>query len=65
MASCRLVTGVFDEISAFIIQVKDVLDTVTIRQDLPMFRSLRSSYTYSGSKISLILKMKPESTNAT
>jgi hypothetical protein len=50
MASCRLVTEVFDEIPAFIIKVKDVLDTVTIRQELPVFSSLRSSF--SGSKIS-------------
>jgi hypothetical protein len=50
MASCRLVTNVFDEISAFIIKVKDVLDTVTSGQELPMFPSLWSSF--SESKIS-------------
>lgn len=50
MASCRLVTEVFDEVSVFVIKVKDVLDTVTFRQDVSMFPSLRSSF--SGSKIS-------------
>jgi len=63
MASCRLVTEVFDEIPAFIIMVKDILDTVTIRQELPRFPSLRSSF--SGPKISWILKMKAASSNAT
>jgi len=63
MAWCRLITDAFNEISALIIQAKDVLNTLTIRQNLPMFRSLR--FLYSGSKISLILKMKPASSNAT
>jgi len=63
MASCRVVTDVFDENSAFIIKVTDILDTVTIRQDLPMFRSLR--FSFSGPKISLILNMKAASSNAT
>lgn len=47
MVSCRLVTEMFDEIRTFIIKVKDVLDTVKIRQELPIFPSLRSSFSWS------------------
>jgi hypothetical protein len=33
MTTCLLVTEVFKEIPAFIIMVKSVLDTVTVRQE--------------------------------